>query len=209
MRIEGYRRNAGAERGDCVLDFSEDITVYHGSYIAIPEIDLEECNYGLDFGRGFYVTTSFEQAVSFVPNSVKKNKRTGKIPEDFDVNDGQISVYRLRCDNALQFLFFPEANLDWLHYIASNRDKSLFREYYDRFAKCDVVVGKIADDNTSRVLAGYVAGLFGTPGSELADSFAIQSLLPNRLKDQLCFKTEASIRSLEFVRSCRYGDVAK
>lgn len=192
-----------------MLNLSEGMLMYHGSYIAVPEIDLGKCNAGLDFGRGFYVTTSYEQALSFVPNSVKRNIRAGTIPADFDINDGQVSVYRFHPDPALLIESFPEANLDWLHFVAANRNKELFRELYCRLEGHDIVCGKIADDNTSRVLTGYVTGLFGTPGSDLADSFAIQSLLPNRLKDQFCFRTEAAIQSLEFVRSDRYGDIKK
>lgn len=71
----------------------------------------------------------------------------------------------------------------------------------------DIVGGKIANDNTTRVLTGYVTGLFGEPGSQLADDFAIRSLLPNRLENQFCFRTEAAIATLEFVRSDRYGNV--
>ena len=192
-----------------MLNLSEGILLYHGSYIAVPEIDLNKCNTGLDFGRGFYVTTSYEQAVSFVPNSVKRNIKAGNIPADFDINDGQVSVYRFHPDAALLIEGFPDANLDWLHFVAANRNRNLFRELYSKLESHDIVGGKIADDNTSRVLTGYVTGLFGTPGSDLADSFAIQSLLPNRLKDQFCFRTEAAIKSLEFVRSDRYGDIKK
>ena len=32
----------------------QEIYLYHGSYVAVPEIDLEKCNPGLDFGLGFY-----------------------------------------------------------------------------------------------------------------------------------------------------------
>lgn len=190
-----------------MLNLSEDILLYHGSYTAVPEIDLSKCNSGLDFGRGFYVTTSYDQALSFVPNSVKRNIRAGNIPNDFDVNDGQISVYKFHADPKLRIEFFPDANLDWLHFVAANRNRELFQELFNALNSYDIVGGKIADDNTSRVLTGYVTGLFGTPGSEIADSFAIQSLLPNRLKDQFCFRTEASVKSLEFIRSDRYGDI--
>ena len=32
--------------------------VYHGSYTAIEKIDLNRCEVGKDFGRGFYVTNA-------------------------------------------------------------------------------------------------------------------------------------------------------
>ena len=190
-----------------MLNLTDGMLLYHGSYTAVPEIDLGKCNAGLDFGRGFYVTTSYEQAVSFVPNSVKRNIKSGNIPADFDVSDGQISVFRFHFNSDLLIRTFEDANLDWLHFVAANRNRDLFRELFQSFEPADIVGGKIANDNTSRVLAGYVTGLFGIPGSDLADAFAIQSLLPNRLKDQFCFRTYKSLQALEFVRSDRYGDI--
>ena len=192
-----------------MLKLTDGMLLYHGSYLTVSEIDLGKCNAGLDFGRGFYVTTSYEQAVSFVPNSVKRNIRTGNIPENFRIDDGQISVYRYHEDSALSVRIFDDANLDWLHFVASNRNHDLFPDLIMRYDTADIVGGKIANDNTSRVLAGYVTGLFGVPGSDLADNFAVQSLLPNRLKDQFCFRTQNAICALEFIRSDRYGDVHK
>ena len=42
--------------------------------------------------------------------------------------------------------------------------------------------------------------LFGTAGDKVADDFCIRQLLPNKLKDQYCFKTEAAIECLKFVK---------
>ena len=47
----------------------------------------------------------------------------------------------------------------------------------------------------------YIDGLYGQPGTNQADDFAIRTLLPNRLGDQYCFRTEAAVNTLEFVRS--------
>lgn len=190
-----------------MLTLPDGMILYHGSYIAVPEVNLKKCNDGLDFGKGFYVTSSYAQARSFIVNSVRRNIRAGIIPPDFDVNDGQISVYKFHLSNELLIHIFPDADLDWLHFVAANRNRTLFQELYLQMKNADIVAGKIANDNTARVLAGYVTGLFGVPGSELADDFAIRSLLPNRLEDQFCFRTEKALNYLEFIRSDRYGDV--
>lgn len=190
-----------------MIKLSDEVLLYHGSYTAVPAIDLGKCNAGLDFGRGFYVTSSYEQAVSFIPNSVKRNIKAGNIPVDYDILDGRVSVYKFHGSPELRIQTFADADLEWLHFVAANRNRDLFGDLFQNMEKVDIVGGKIADDNTSRVLAGYVTGLFGTPGSDLADNFAIQSLLPNRLKDQFCFRTEAAINALEFIRSDRYGDI--
>lgn len=189
------------------MKLTDGMLLYHGSYTAVPEIDLGKCNAGLDFGKGFYVTSSYGQAISFVPNSVKKNIRAGIIPEGFRIDDGQVSVYKVHLGADLHLEVFPDANLDWLHFVAANRNRSLFQNLYKRFENVDIVGGKIANDNTARTLNAYVTGLYGTPGTKIADDFAILSLLPNKLEDQFCFRTVSAIRSLEFVRSDRFGDI--
>lgn len=82
------------------------ILLYHGSYTAIPEIQLSKCSPGLDFGKGFYLTTSFEQALSYIPSAVKKNIRRRKLPKDFDVNDGCVSVYKFHATLPCSFTVF-------------------------------------------------------------------------------------------------------
>ena len=57
-------------------------------------------------------------------------------------------------------------------------------------------------------LQRYISGAdFGIPGTPEADRTAIEKLLPNRLKDQFCFRTQDAIDHLEFLRSDRYGDI--
>lgn len=48
--------------------------LYHGSYIEIAAPDLKHSRENVDFGRGFYTTPIFEQAV----NWCKRLKRQGK-----------------------------------------------------------------------------------------------------------------------------------
>lgn len=62
-------------------------------------------------------------------------------------------------------------------FVGAIRNLDLFRKLYHKLENYDSVVGKIADDSTSRVLTSYVTGLFGNPGSDLS-FFAIQSLMP-------------------------------
>lgn len=45
-----------------MIELQDGMLLYHGSYIGIPAIDLNRCFGGLDFGRGFYLTSSYEQA---------------------------------------------------------------------------------------------------------------------------------------------------
>ena len=80
-----------------MIELQDGMLLYHGSYTAISKIDLNRCFGGLDFGQGFYLTSSYEQAYNYVQLSVKKAIRLGTISEEFSLIDGQISVYRCIC----------------------------------------------------------------------------------------------------------------
>lgn len=191
-----------------MIELTDGMLLYHGSYTSIPHIDLARCANGLDFGHGFYLTSSYEQAYNYVRLSVRKAIRIGDVPGDYDVADGQISVYRFHYDPNLLTHIFYDANIEWLHYVTANRQHTLFPELLRKYAAVDIVAGKIADDQTARTLQQYINAYDGLiPGTPEADTATIRKLLPNRLQDQLCYRTQDAVDSLEFIRSDRYGDI--
>lgn len=188
-------------------ELTDGILLYHGSYAKISSIDLSYSRSSLDFGKGFYLTSSYEQALNYIPSAVKKNICRRKLPTDFQIADGHLSVFRFHPNPELAIHYFETADLDWLHFIAANRDDTLFQDFLKHFQTCDIVGGNVADDSTAATLNSYITGEYGIPGSAKADNFAVEQLLPNRLTDQFCFRTMKSLKSLEFVRSDRYGDL--
>lgn len=185
---------------------TDGILLYHGSYTEISSIDLSSCRNGLDFGKGFYLTSSYQQARNYIPSSIKKNIRRHKLPADFNIDEGRVSIFRFDPNPNLLIHYFNTADVEWLHYVAGNRDNSLFQDMIHRLSLYDIIGGKVADDSTATVLNAYIMGDFGIPGTNRADDFAISGLLPDRLSDQFCFRSLKAIQSLEFVRSDRYGD---
>jgi len=67
--------------------------------------------------------------------------------------------------------------------------------------KYDIIGGKIADDATNVTIIAYLIGAYGIIGSGKADSLCISRLIPERLKNQFCFRTEAGLECLSFVES--------
>jgi transcriptional antiterminator len=65
----------------------------------------------------------------------------------------------------------------------------------------DIVAGKIADDRTNITITTYRVGGYGTIGSELADKACISQLIPERLRDQYCFRTNEALGCISFVES--------
>lgn len=193
-----------------MIALNNGMLLYHASYAEIKDIDLKYCKKGLDFGQGFYTTSSYLQAYNYVLQAVKKrNFQRYSSNEVMQPEDGRINIYRFHDDVNLFIHCFQEADIDWLHFVSSNRDKGLFPKAIQELKAADVIGGKIADDRTRRTLIDYINGAYGKPGTLRADQLALEMLLPNRLKDQFCFRTEESIQSLEFIRSERYGDICK
>ena len=173
------------------------VILYHGSYCEVKKPNLDKCAKRKDFDQGFYLTTSRKQAESFLKTAITKAVAGGKIQET--QNYGYISSFELQLSRKLEIHIFEQADVDWLHCIAAHRKKKLFLEVEREMEKYDVIAGKIADDATNATLTAYLAGAFGTAGDKEADDFCIKQLLPNKLKDQYCFKTEAAIECLKFV----------
>ena len=173
------------------------LILYHGSYCEVSKPLLEKCAKRKDFGKGFYLTSSKEQAESFLRTSIVKAVNNKDADPDQDY--GFISTFRVELSGELESHIFETADIDWLHCIAAHRKRESFVEIEEEMSKYDVIIGKIADDQTNATLTAYIAGAFGAIGEKEADEFCIRQLRPEKLKDQFCFKTEKALECLHFV----------
>lgn len=98
------------------MKLTDGMLLYHGSFVEISKVELEKCKQGKDFGRGFYVTSSYEQARSFVPLSIEKQIIEGNLPDDYST--GYISVFRFHLIHNINIHTFPDADKSWLHFVA-------------------------------------------------------------------------------------------
>lgn len=172
------------------------ISLYHGSYTVVRKPDLSKCRKEKDFGQGFYVTTSSEQAERFVKSSVHKAVKEGIL--DKERKYGYVSVFQLIYLNEnVKVYEFKEVNEEWLHCIISHRRPDLMPEEYSKWKDYDILAGKIANDNTNPTINFYISGAYGMIGSKKAVQTAIEILKPFRLHDQLCFRTEKSFHCLK------------
>ena len=149
-----------------MLELKDGFVLYHGSYCEIKDPDLAKCAKRKDFGQGFYLTTSKEQAESFLRTSITKAIATGAIEEE--QNFGYISTFEFKLSGNLAMHIFENADVDWLHCIAAHRKKKMFIEVEREMARYDIIAGKIADDATNATLTAYLAGAFGTEGDQEA-----------------------------------------
>lgn len=75
------------------------LTLYHGSYCEVKQPELLQGARYKDFGQGFYLTSSREQAESFIKTSVKKAILSGKA--DKKQSYGFVSVFRFSTNEEL------------------------------------------------------------------------------------------------------------
>jgi hypothetical protein len=153
--------------------------LYHGSTVSVAQPDLKKCRAATDFGKGFYTTTSFEQAKKW---SVIKRNRTGAaqaIVSEYEVDDDilQNKKFKVR--------LFASPTEDWLNFVMNNRRGRLVSDY-------DLVMGPVANDSLYATLLLYEQGI-------LQASAAIAQLKAHTLFDQLSFHSDSAIAMLRFV----------
>jgi len=89
--------------------------VYHGSHVEILEIDLSKSTPNKDFGRGFYVTKTREQAGKW---AARKGEKYGE--------KGIVSCFRFNenafLDNDYKTLRFSGYTDEWFEFVVANRN---------------------------------------------------------------------------------------
>lgn len=151
--------------------------LYHGSNVEVREPKLLKVQRNLDFGRGFYTTTDLQQAVTWAKRTARIRKTGMPCVTVYEMEDEKLQ--------ALQVLRFEKPDEQWLAYVTANRKNK------PDFDIWDIVMGPVANDQTMPVLVLFLDGY-------LTEAEAIARLLPQKLKDQVTFKTEEAIAGLRF-----------
>lgn len=152
--------------------------LYHGSNVSVKTLRLLTTRRQLDFGPGFYLTSSLEQAEKWAlrTSAIRNSGKPTVSSFDFDLKKAM---------KHLSTLTFPGPDRSWLRYVVANRLEQPHTPDYD------LVCGPVANDQTLRVLNDFMNGY-------LTENIALQLLLPQRLKDQFAFKTDRALRWLHF-----------
>ena len=178
------------------------ITLYHASYKPVEKIDLSLCAAGKDFGKGFYVTTDYKQACRFIRTSIGKALKNHVADVKSDTGYVSVFEYGQNSSTEVNYYEFSSADEDWIHCVVAHRKFGILDGELERWRNYDIIAGKIANDSTNQVLTAYINGFYGEVGSYEADETAIKFLLPNKLSDQICFRTENALANLTF-KDCK------
>lgn len=156
--------------------------LYHGSINAIRKPNVARGRAKTDFGKGFYTTTSREQAEKWA--LIKRERAGGNaraVVSVFEFDDTVLNnpLYNVR--------HFDGATAEWLDFVVANRRGELRHDY-------DLIMGPVANDKLYATIALYENGILDAKA-------AIEQLNTHQLFDQLSFHTARACNLLNIVES--------
>lgn len=104
--------------------------IYHGSLEVVEKPMILNPNRQLDYGNGFYTTTSEQQSKEWVRRRMREKS----------VNGGYVNVYEFDeiKKQELKCLVFSEPSKEWADFVMANRTQKGFTHDYD------IVYGPVA-----------------------------------------------------------------
>ncbi len=156
--------------------------VYHGSLAVVESPKILQPNRTLDYGKGFYTTTSETQARDWVERRMLEN----------DADCGYVNIYEFDKEKAstLNCLIFNEPTEEWAAFVMANRTNEDFTHSYD------LVYGPVANDRVYLQFALYEAGAISV-------ETLIRELKTYKLVDQYLFHTEKSLEYFHFIEAVK------
>ena len=158
--------------------------LYHGSNIEVQNPKILESDRRLDFGTGFYLTSSLSQAERWAKLTTERRKNGKAIVSVFEIDENAF--------NTLKILHFEKADKNWLEYVSKNRKNLPIQN--DDF---DLIIGPVANDKTMPVISLYFSGIYDMEET-------IKRLLVQKLNNQYTFKTKKSLEALKFTEAKTY-----
>ena len=151
--------------------------LYHGGLEIIEAPEIREPNRTLDFGSGFYLTSSEKQAEDWVYRRLHGAASSGYVNEYlFDLEKAR---------TLLRVKEFPVASDEWLDFVMSNRRVPGFAYDYD------IVIGPVANDRVYTAFSLYEGGV-------IDKETLVKELKTYRLIDQFLFHTDKALKHLVY-----------
>ena len=158
--------------------------LYHGSNIVVAHPEIAKGKPFKDFGRGFYLSDDFEQAVEMAERVVSRAD-SGQTPvvSSFEFDESVLT------DGSLKVKRFETYTEEWAEFVLHNRDRKMPQPIHDY----DIVYGPIADDGVVRQMRRY----------ELGD-ITLKELMkelqyPPKITFQYFFGSEIALEKLRFL----------
>ena len=154
--------------------------LYHGSNMDIESIDLSRSSVGKDFGCGFYLTASKEQAE-------RMGRRRARL------YGGEMVVSSFEFDEkaareaGLNIKNFESYSKEWADFVLANRKNDTRTQIHD----FDIVHGPIANDDVGFQIRRLLAGMI------TIETFLNELKFKEGITYQYFFATERSVQFLK------------
>ena len=160
------------------------ITLYHGSYIAVPSPLVGVGRKKVDFGQGFYLTNLHEQAKAWAETiSERKGRNTKSIVSVYTLD------YKSVKSGGFRVKVFDSYDLAWLEYVIDCRRGGEMQKQYD------IVEGGVANDNVIDTVEDYENGI-------ITAEQALGQLRYKKVNHQICILNQEIIdKYLTFINS--------
>lgn len=148
------------------------IEVYHGGVERIEKPLAKVGRDNLDFGKGFYVTRTLQQAKDWAERTARQRKESPIV-----------NAYDLDIESVMKnfrFRKFEQYDSEWLHFIVS------CRKGYDSSKDFDCLEGGIANDRVIDMVEGFINGT-------VDETHAIKELSKHSPNNQICILSQEVI----------------
>lgn len=155
--------------------------LYHGSVDLVEKPEIRKGPVFLDFGVGFYTTTSYEQAERWAKIKMRRS----------NAESGFVSIYEFNlpeAEKSLSIDTFKTADEEWLQFVVANRRGDITD------SDADMHIGPVADDNIYQTIRLFEAGAIDA-------EYTVKRLKTEVLHDQWAFHSEKALSYLSFVES--------
>ena len=156
--------------------------LYHGSNVAINQIDLNASRPGKDFGRGFYLSAEKEQAVELAESKVAFLGGE-PIVTAFEFDESVLT------SGLLKVKTFEGYSEEWAKFVYENRENFSDAQLHD----FDIIYGPIANDKVGTQIRAFKGGNITLEELKKRIEFI------KGITYQYFFGTEAAIKTLRKV----------
>ena len=139
--------------------------LYHSSTVSVNKPDTLHSRDYLDFGKGFYLTSIYEQAEKYAQRFIRRNRDAWLCTYEFDYEPTEWKI--------LQFKSYDKQWLDFISNCRAGKDDTDF----------DLVIGGIANDKVIQTLDRYFSG-------ELSENDTLGLLKYEKPNIQYCIRSQ-------------------
>lgn len=155
--------------------------LYHGSTELVEKPEIRKSDSFLDFGIGFYTTTSYIQAERWAKTKMRRS----------NVKTAYVSIYEFDFEKAkkeLSIRHFEVADEEWLNFVVKHRRGEATDDSFDMH------IGPVADDNVYQSIRLFESGAYDA-------EYTVKKLKTEILQDQWAFHTDRILEYISFIEA--------